>query len=104
MSNNSNNSSKSKSSDISVFKKFTFNAEIINFYNEYKDDIQDILEQIYQQLGSPKKNEFLFKNENIINKLKSNPITIEKYNLICKYDFKKVLLQKKNKTNCNLEI
>ena len=104
MANNSNNSSKSKSSYISVFEKFKFKDDLINFYNEYKDKIQDILELIYQELGRPKINEKLHNNQDIINKLKTNPIVLKEYNLKCIYAFNKIQLLKISETNCCLEI
>ena len=103
MENKSNNSSKSKS-NISVFDKFQFKNGLINFYNEYKDNLQDILNLVYNELGCPKINEKLINNSSIINKLKSGPIVIDKYHLQCMFDFNEVVLKKINNNNCNLKI
>ena len=94
MQNSSNNSSKSKSNN-SVFDKFKFKTELINFYNEYKDNLQDILNILYNELGRSKINEKLVNNSSIINKLELSPISIDKYNLQCMHDFNKVVLKKK---------
>lgn len=64
---NSANSSKSKSSNSSG-KRFEYSEILINFYDNYKDDLEDILDILYNELGKP----LYFKIQIVLNQLKQN--------------------------------
>ena len=100
---NSANSSKSKSSNSSG-KRFEYSEILINFYDNYKDDLEDILDILYNELGKPPLFQDLDSTESIKTKLIENPITIDKYSLKCEYSFDRILLKSYAFENCYLVI
>ena len=98
----SNSSSKSKKSYI--FENFLVEQNEKNFFDNYKNDLEDIFEILYNKLGKLPESTNLIFNHKLIQKLISNPIKIKKHKLICKFLNEKIILESTKKENCSVEI
>lgn len=95
------NSSKSKSFSL---HNFAYDENVIIFYNKYKDDLEDILDILYEKLGNPTKSQILQENKLYPFDLVKNPIIIQDYSLICELFMDMIVLENLTINNCYIEI
>ena len=101
--------SKSASANSSKSKSFTshhfeYDENVIIFYNKYKDNLENILDILYEKLGNPAKSQNLQDNKLFPFGLSKNPIIIKDYSLKCELSINIIILKNLTIENCYIEI
>ena len=101
--------SKSASANSSKSKSFTshhfeYDENVIIFYNKYKDNLENILDILYEKLGNPVKYQNLQDNKLFPFGLSKNPIIIKDYSLKCELSINIIILKNLTIKNCYIEI
>ena len=83
------------------YDRFNLSKNIINFYETYKYNLQNIFEIFYNKISK-------FFQDNNINELRQNiknePIKIEEFNLQCESLYNVIILKNTKKENCCIKI
>ena len=103
MKSNSSSANSSKSKSFSSHK-FEYDENVIIFYNNYKDKLEDILDILYRKLGKPTLSQDLQDNKLFPFDLPKNPIIIEDYSLKCELDINIIKLKNDTIENCYIDI
>ena len=84
-----------------AFQFYKFKDNIMNFYNNYKDNLNVILNFLYEKLdGETEALDYI----EIYHKIKLKSISIESFNLICEYIVNKIILKNTLVNNCYVDI
>ena len=84
-----------------AFQFYKFKDNIMNFYNTYKDNLNVILNFLYEKLdGETEALDYI----EIYHKIKLKSISIESFNLICEYIVNKIILKNTLVNNCYVDI